>query len=53
MQVEFQRGWRLSEKVLESISFRVPRIKVNFNTKIFKMFFRKIYFNAIYFQMLW
>ena len=27
MQVEFQRGWRLSEKVLESISFRVPRIK--------------------------
>uniref|UniRef100_A0AAF5DEL8 Coronin n=1 Tax=Strongyloides stercoralis TaxID=6248 RepID=A0AAF5DEL8_STRER len=25
--VEFQRGWRLTEKALEKLSFRVPRVK--------------------------
>ncbi|CAJ0942073.1 unnamed protein product, partial [Mesorhabditis belari] len=27
MEIEFQKGWRLTEKSLESLIFRVPRIK--------------------------
>lgn len=39
--VEFQRGFRLTEKTLEMISFRVPRVKV----KLYKL--SSIYFTII------
>uniref|UniRef100_A0A915D2L2 Coronin n=1 Tax=Ditylenchus dipsaci TaxID=166011 RepID=A0A915D2L2_9BILA len=40
MNVEFQRGWRLTEKTLEKISFRVPRIKKD-------LFQRDVFPNAL------
>lgn len=33
MAVEVQRGWRLTEKTLELMIFRVPRIKVSIPSK--------------------